>query len=272
MAGAAGTGGSDGTGGMAGEPGAARTPGPAPPGWFNELAAFLGPAYLRNAFTKGTRQEVEFLVGELGLAPGMRVLDVGCGPGRHALELARRGLEVVGVDLSPEFVRLARDAAAREGLAGASFVHSDVRDLAYDAGFDAVVCLCQGGFGLLGGAEDAELVGRFARALRPGGRLALSAFSAYFAVTALEPGDAFDAATGVHHERATLRDDAGAEREFDLWTTCFTARELQLLAVGAGLEVEGVHAVGPGRYARRQPDLDHPELLLLAHRPGPVPA
>src|ERR671919_1309651 len=90
---------------------------PVPSGpWFNEIARFLGPAYLRNAFTKGTEQEVEFLVDALGLGPGQRVLDVGCGPGRHALALGRLGIEAVGVDLSPDFVELARAAAADEEL------------------------------------------------------------------------------------------------------------------------------------------------------------
>ena len=99
--------------------------------WFDAIATHLGTAYLRNAFTKGTEQEVEFLVGALGLGPGMRVLDVGCGPGRHALSLARRGLDVLGVDHSPDFVRLARDAAEAEGLS-AEFLELDVRDLSFD--------------------------------------------------------------------------------------------------------------------------------------------
>ena len=63
-----------------------------PEHWFEPIADHLGRAYLRYSFTKGTSQEVDFLVDALELAPGHRVLDVGCGPGRHAHELARRDL------------------------------------------------------------------------------------------------------------------------------------------------------------------------------------
>ena len=62
--------------------------------WFEDVADHLGPAYLRYSFTMGTEQEVDFLVRTLGLEPGMRVLDVGCGPGRHAIALAKRGIGV----------------------------------------------------------------------------------------------------------------------------------------------------------------------------------
>jgi len=238
--------------------------------WFDDLADFLGPAYLRNAFTKGTEQEVGFLVEALHLEPGMRVLDVGCGPGRHSLSLARRGFEVVGVDHSEEFVRLARDAAAGDGLESASFECADVRDLAHEGEFDAAICLCQGGFGLLGGRDETDVFGRIARTLRPGGRLAISAFSAAFTLRHLEPeaGEEYDPATGVLHELATVKGPDGTERQFDLWTTCFTGRELDLLARSAGLAVEGIHGVTPGAYAAHPPTLDHHELLLIARRPG----
>jgi SAM-dependent methyltransferase len=225
---------------------------------------------LRNAFTKGTEQEVEFLVDALSLRPGMRVLDVGCGPGRHSLALAKRGIEVVGVDLSPDFIALARDDVPAG--TSATFEVADVRDLAYNREFDAVICLCQGGFGLLGGVDDEAVVERMARALRPDGRLACTAFSSYFVVRHLEAHDTFDPATGVNHERTTLRDADGKERDFDLWTTCFTAREFRLLAERAGLTVEGVYGVTPGAYARAPVTLDRPELLLLATRSGRLSA
>jgi hypothetical protein len=106
-----------------------------------------------------------------------------------------------------------------------------------------------------------------ARALRPGGRLALSAFSAYFQVRFLGEADSFDAAAGVNHERTTIRDEDGREAPAELWTTCFTPRELRLLAEAAGLRPDHVWSVTPGDYAARPPDLDRPEFLLLATRP-----
>jgi SAM-dependent methyltransferase len=217
------------------------------------------------AFTRGTDQEVGFLVDTLGLHAGQRVLDVGCGPGRHALALAERGIDVTGIDASPDFVALARAAADARALP-ASFAVRDVRDLAYDGEFDSAICLCQGGFGLLGGRDDVDVFARIARSVRPGGRLAVSAFSLIFAARFLEPGETLDAATGVLHERTLLRNEQGEERTADLWTTCFTARELELLAALAGVDVLGVHGVTPGRYRAAPPDLDQPELLLVAHR------
>jgi SAM-dependent methyltransferase len=170
------------------------------------------------------------------------------------------------VDHSPDFLELARRAAGVDGL-NATFVELDVRDLDFDGEFDAAICLCQGGFGLLGGRDEPDTFHRIAAALRPGGRLALSAFSAGFAVRFLEEGETFDPSTGVLHERSSIRDPDGHEREFELWTTCFTARELELLAASAGLQVDALYGVTPGRYRAEPPSLEHPELLLLARRP-----
>jgi SAM-dependent methyltransferase len=239
--------------------------------WFEPVADHLGGAYLRYSFTRGTDQEVAFLVDELGLGPGDRVLDVGCGPGRHAHALARRGIEVVGVDISERFV----DLAARHAPPGATFVRADARRLSdqpgFESAFDAAISLCQGAFGLAGGPgapldADAEVLAGIARALRPGGRAAVSAFSAYFQVRYLEDHDAFDAEAGVNHERTSVRDEAGVEAEVDLWTTCFTPRELRLLATAAGLSPRAVWSVTPGDYARRAPTVETPELLLVADR------
>ena len=229
--------------------------------FFEPIADHLGAAYLRYSFTKGTEQEVAFLVDVLDLAPGQRVLDLGCGPGRHARALAARGIEVLGLDISQRFV----DLAAADAPAGASFVRSDAREMTFDGEFDAAISLCQGAFGLVPG-EDGEVLRRLVRAVRPGGRLAVSAFSAYFQVRWLGDADEFDADAGVNHELTLVRDEAGREETHDLWTTVFTPRELRLLAAAAGAEVEEIWSVAPGDYARRPPDLEHPEWLTILRR------
>lgn len=238
--------------------------------WFEPLAEHLGEAYLRYSFTMGTANEVGFLIDALGLRVGDRILDVGCGPGRHARALAERGMNVLGVDISQRFIDLAR----RDAPPGAEFERLDARHLPFSGEFDAVISLCQGAFGLAGGAgtvttapwrdPDGEVLDSMARALVPTGRLALSAFSAYFQIRWLEDADDFDVAAGVNHERTRLRSPTGEEVEHDLWTSCFTPRELRLLAERAGLRVEHLWSVTPGDYGRHEPTLERPEFLLIA--------
>ena len=238
--------------------------------WFEPMADHLGSAYLRYSFTKGTANEVAFLVETLDLRAGMRVLDVGCGPGRHAHALAAAGLVVHGIDISQRFVDLATMNAPR----GASFERLDARSLATASqlagSFDVVVSLCQGGFGLLGreedGGADADVMAGMAVALKAGGAMVISAFSAYFAIRHLEATDTFDAAAGVNHEVSELRSETGERASFDLWTSCFTPRELRLMATRAGLTVEQLWSVTPGAYGRNPPDLDHPEFLMVARK------
>lgn len=238
--------------------------------WFEDVADELGESYLKYSFTKGTENEVEFLFTQLGVQIGDRVLDVGCGPGRHAYAMAERGINVVGVDISQTFIDLANANAP----AAATFQRLDARHLPFDSEFDAVISLCQGAFGLSGGGgetrldPDTDVLSGMARALKPGGVLALSAFSAYFQIRWLEEFDQFDAEAGVNHERTILRTPSGQEVERDLWTTCFTPRELRLLAEKVGLEPLHIWSVTPGDYAARAPELDRPEFLLIARRPA----
>ena len=230
--------------------------------WFEPIADHMGSAYLRYSFTKGTAREVDFVVEALGLAAGDRVLDVGCGPGRHAYELARRGIEVHGIDISQRFIDIATETAP----AGATFERLDARQMPFTAEFDAAICLCQGAFGLMtvDGENDLVLAG-IAAALKPSGTLALSAFNSYFAVKYHEAAT-FDAASGVSHELTEVRDEQGVAVEVDLWTACYTPRELRLLCDGVGLEVVDLFSVEPGGYGRMSPSTESAEFLVIARR------
>ncbi|HEX3326806.1 MAG TPA: class I SAM-dependent methyltransferase [Actinomycetota bacterium] len=233
--------------------------------YFAQIGQQLGRAYLRYGFTKGTEQEVAFLLDLLKLPQGARVLDVGCGPGRHAVLMARAGLNVTGIDVSLRFLEIAGEAARAAGV-GAAFFEVDARQMPFEDEFDAVISICQGGFGLMG-ADDSLVLRRMMEAATPGGTVVLTAFSAYFQVTHLDEGQTFDADAGIVHERSHIKDEAAAEHKVEMWTSVYTPRELRLLALGVGLIPESVWAVTPGAYARRRPDTEHPEFLLVARKP-----
>lgn len=233
--------------------------------YFEEVAEVLGRAFLRYDFTKGADQETAFLIELLRLKPGMRILDVGCGPGRHSIGFAQSGLQVTGVDVSQRFLDIAA-ADTRAAGVSASFFVVDARQMPFEDEFDAVVSICQGAFGLMG-EDDALVLRRMMEAAKPGGIVALTAFSSLYEASRARAGATFDVDRGIVHERATVKDEAGGDHEVDLWTGVYTPRELRLLAIGCGLVPEVVYSVEPGEFARRKPDLDHPEFLLVARKP-----
>ena len=115
--------------------------------------------------------EAVFLRRALQLRRGQQVLDCPCGAGRIALELAKSGMHVTGVDLSPAFIRRARTQLARLGLAG-EFLVMDMRRLNFENRFHALINW-HGSFGYFSDAENTDVLARMSRALRTGGRLVI---------------------------------------------------------------------------------------------------
>lgn len=127
-----------------------------------------------------TRREIDFLQRCGVLAPGQRILDLACGGGRHSLAMAQNGADVVGIDIGPAAIASARRRAARAGLS-VTFEKGDVRQLTYEAEFDAVTFLF-GCFTEMSQADAERCLQGVYRSLRPGGLFVLDVFSpAFFA-------------------------------------------------------------------------------------------
>lgn len=141
----------------------------APRQWFESFFDADYVALLRDTNPPGkTRREVDFLVRSLRLPAGAKILDVPCGYGRHAVELARRGYRVVGIDLSRAMIAEARKRwRKRKNL---RFVLNDMRRLKASGEFDAVVNMYTS-FGYFSPRENVAVLRRLTRALRPGGLL-----------------------------------------------------------------------------------------------------
>lgn len=238
---------------------------PPPDRWYTGLAEHLGSAYFSYPFSQATGQEVDFLFSALALKPGDRLLDVGTGPGRHAIELAKRGVQVVGVDISSRFLDIARAAASEAGV-GLSLFEMDALELPFENEFDAVISICEGAFGL--GLDDLKILRGITKALKKGGHAAVCAPNTFHMLDKLEEGDRFDPVTSVFQRtlKGVIGQD-GSTADFEMWNSCYTPRELEWIANGAGLDPEFVNGVSPGEYKGQTPTKDHPELLLLAVKP-----
>jgi SAM-dependent methyltransferase len=136
--------------------------------WFEEI---FDEDYLRTLpflTPQATQMEALFVMDSLGVAPGSQVLDVGCGYGRHAMELAARGYHVVGLDSSLPLLLRGADEAQRRGLT-INFVHGDMRDMAFDSQFDGAYCLFST-FGYFDDETNKKAASNICRALKPGAR------------------------------------------------------------------------------------------------------
>jgi ubiquinone/menaquinone biosynthesis C-methylase UbiE len=116
--------------------------------WYEELFTNYALKYENEVFTQGTVGEVDFIEREINHDRKCRILDVGCGTGRHALELAKRGYSVTGVDLSENMLNRAREKALDLGVQ-VDFQVADARNLQFEDDFDLVIMICEGAFPLM---------------------------------------------------------------------------------------------------------------------------
>ena len=234
--------------------------------WYVELYEHF-PGYDREPYTQGTQGEVDFIEQEIGHDRAKTILDVGCGTGRHALELGRRGYQVVGLDLSESLLARGREVAQAENL-DVTFIAGDARALNFEAQFDVALSICEGAFSLVETDEmDLLILENVARALKPGGKFTMTAPNAVF-MLARDPGEgAFDVVT--FRETFTLEATGvdGSKRSLDCTQRYYTCPELKWLLKQAGfrtVQFFGVTEAGFDRQVR--PSKDHFEIGVIAER------
>jgi 2-polyprenyl-3-methyl-5-hydroxy-6-metoxy-1,4-benzoquinol methylase len=231
--------------------------------WYETLFANFGKTYDKECFTQGTVGEVDFVERELGGDRSKRILDIGCGTGRHAIELTRRGYRVTGFDLSEGQLRLAREKAAAAGV-NIDFQQRDATQPHFVNEFDLAIMFCEGAFPLMETDEmNFAILRHAAAALRPGGKLLMTTLSALFPLfhsvkdflAANESGAAtnaltFDLMTFRERAEMTFTDDDGQSHAIRTNERYYTPAELRWLLLSAGFAKVDIFGCRLGQFSR----------------------
>jgi len=223
---------------------------------------------------------ISFVVQVLDLKPGERLLDLACGSGVHALRLARRGLDVVGLDIASSLVRYCTEQATAEGLDNVTFVEGDMRALTYQEEFDALVILSTS-FGFFDDENNQRVLDGIARALKPDGRVLLQLSDPNTFVEQQKQRYCwrerpegiywteawFDPLTCISHGVFRFTDNDGVTHLWDDHerVRLYTLPELRLMFDQAGLEISAVYGDSLLSSVPYGPDC-HREMIAVGRR------
>ena len=233
--------------------------------WENKRFAEESLRRMDAAFLPGTPQEVDFLVGMLGVEPGDSILDLGCGAGRHAIEFAARGYSVVGIDISPWLLDAARQRAAEAGVE-VHFVLGNVADLGRLPGtratFGGAIAICEAGLGVLGGwRKDLAFLEAVRNALKPGRKFVLTAFNGLRRYRKWEEGDArFNFVDGIQKwETPPAWEGEHLSEEERL----YIPSEARMLFEMAGFDEVRIYGCAPGKFEAQALQIDDIEMMVV---------
>jgi len=248
--------------------------------WYETLFENYAETYDKESFTQGTEGEVLFIEKELNFNKKLRILDVGCGTGRHAIELAKRGYTVTGIDLSECQLNKAKDKAAALNVQPA-FMKMDAREISFENEFDVVLILCEGAFSLMETDEmNFRILENVNMALRPGGKFILNTLNALYPLyhsvmdminaednTMKYETTTFDLMTFREHTTMTITDDSGTEKTFETNERFYTPSEIRWMLEQLGFENIAIHGCTIGAFSREDPlTTDDFQMLVIADK------
>lgn len=250
--------------------------------WYETLFENYAKTYEKESFTQGTLGECNFIEQELNYNKSLKILDVGCGTGRHSIELTKRGYSVTGVDLSESQLALARKKAIKENLS-IDFQKHDARDLPFIKEFDAAIMLCEGGFPLMETDEmNFKILKNVTKALKDKSKFIFTTLNRLFPLyhsvekfcAATSMGDnaayrsnTFDLMTFRDHNITEIVDDSGNIMSLECNERYYVPSEITWLLKSLGYSKIDIFGAKLGAFSRNDKlTTEDFEMLVIAEK------
>jgi len=233
--------------------------------WYESLFENYGLKYDNEIFTQGTLGECDFIENEIAADKSHKILDIGCGTGRHSIELTKRGYHVTGIDLSDSQLQRAREKAAELKLV-IDFQKYDARQLPFINEFDLAIMLCEGAFPLMETDEmNFQILQSAAKALRPGGKLIFTTLNGLFPLfhsvkdflesssqegNAITTENSFDLMSFRDYNTTTFEDDNGIQKELHCNERYYVPSEITWLLKSLDFNTVEIFGSSLGAFSR----------------------
>lgn len=250
--------------------------------WYESLFENYARKYDQECYVHGTLGECDFIEQEIKYDKSVKILDIGCGTGRHAIELTKRGYSVTGVDLSENQIKRAREKAEEVGVT-IDFQIQDARNLSFDGEFDLAIMLCEGGFSLMETDEmNFEILKNAAKTLKSKSKLIFTTLNGLFPLfhsvnefykSAQKEGQSqckecsFDLMTFRDHNTTVIEDDSGNKRELKSNERYYVPSEITWLLNSLGYKKIDIFGAKLGAYSRKDKLTPEDfEMLVIAEK------
>jgi 2-polyprenyl-3-methyl-5-hydroxy-6-metoxy-1,4-benzoquinol methylase len=250
--------------------------------WYESLFENYGQKYDNENFTQGTIGECDFIETEIKSDQSLKILDVGCGTGRHAIELSKRRYIVTGIDLSETQLTRAREKAESDNLKIA-FQKQDARNLPFNNKFDVAIMLCEGGFPLMETDEmNYEILTSVTKSLKKHGKFIFTTLNGLFPLyhsveefcaSVTEDGNAtyrsntFDLMTFRDHNTTEFEDDFGNKKTLECNERYYVPSEITWLLKSLGYKKIDIFGAKLGAFSRKDElTTEDFEMLVVAEK------
>lgn len=248
--------------------------------WYESLFKNYSEKYDKEIFVQGTKGECDFIEKEINFDKSLRIIDVGCGTGRHSIELAGRAYDITGIDLSDSMLQKAREKAEKCGL-DISFLKHDARNLPFENEFDLAIMLCEGAFPLMETDEmNFEILKNVRKSLKSPGKFIFTTLNGLFPIfnsiesfgkenhvegNAKYEDNSFDLMTFRDHNITKLVDDSGKEIVLDCNERYYIPPEITWMLKSLGFIKIDICGAKLGAFSRNDKlSINDFEMLVIA--------